>query len=498
VDRNVVDRSLLQRALATCCDDQVVIDDLTRRVTAAELRAAIAAERAWLAAEAVDRCAIAADNGAPWIVADLALHLGGCVSLPLPSAFTRQQRDHALDDAGVDSILTDAGDVETRFPGFLLRGVAPGSGLRLLRRAVTSRGAALPRGTSKVTYTSGSTGTPKGVCLSAASLETVAESLVAATHSLQLRRHLCLLPLATLLENVAGVLAPLLAGARCIVPPLARTGLGVEVDARRLLATIAEQAPESIILVPELLRILVAATDRGWSPPSSLRFVAVGGAVVAPGLLQQAIERGIPVFEGYGLSECGSVVCLNTPDALRIGSAGRPLPHARVRIDAHGEIHVRGATMLGYVGDPALAAKEPVATGDLGLIDADGFLHVLGRRRNVFITSFGRNISPEWIEAEILQQPGIAQVLVHGEQRPYVVALVVPGKPDMDAGAIQQAIAAANARLPSYARVRQWLRASPFVHEDGLVTANGRLRRDAIERRHREAISTLYLDALAS
>ena len=184
--------------------------------------------------------------------------------------------------------------------------------------------------------------------------------------------------------------------------------------------------------------------------------------------------------------------------ASRIGSVGRVLPHARVRVDTHGEIHVRGPTMLGYVGDAARAVGASLATGDLGQIDADGFLYVLGRRRNVFITSFGRNVSPEWVEAEIAEQPGIAQVVVHGEGRPYVVALIVPTRADLDASTINQAVNAANSRLPSYARVHQWLRVPPFQASEGLATANGRLRRDAIEQRYRETISSLYVDALAS
>jgi long-subunit acyl-CoA synthetase (AMP-forming) len=369
----------------------------------------------------------------------------------------------------------------------------------LLQRPKDAARPSLPDGTSKITYTSGSTGAPRGVCLSALHLETVALSLVEATAPLALRAHLCLLPLATLLENVAGVLAPLLAGARCVVPPSALTGIGSPgVDVPQLLAALTQQSPDSVILVPELLRVLVDAATRGWSPPTSLRFVAVGGAVVAPALLARAIECGLPVHEGYGLSECCSVVCLNTPAARRIGSVGRVLPHARVRIDTHGEIHVRGPTMLGYVGDAARPVGASLATGDLGQVDADGFLYVLGRRRNVFITSFGRNVSPEWVEAEIAQQPGIAQVMVHGEGRPHVVALIVPTRPDLDASTINQAVVAANSRLPSYAQVRQWLRVSPFLASEGLATANGRLRRDAIERRYRDTISSLYVDALAS
>ena len=94
--------------------------------------------------------------------------------------------------------------------------------------------------------------------------------------------------------------------------------------------------------------------------PPSLKFVAVGGASVAVELLERAAAVGLPVYEGYGLSECASVVCLNTPAARRPGSVGRPLPHARVRVDADGQLMVSGVTMRGYLGDPPRTAGRGV------------------------------------------------------------------------------------------------------------------------------------------
>ena len=175
--------------------------------------------------------------------------------------------------------------------------------------------------------------------------------------------------------------------------------------------------------------MLVTATNSGWTAPPSLRFIAVGGAPVAPDLLARATALGLPVYEGYGLSECASVVCLNTPEARRAGTVGRPLPHVQIRVDERGELHVRGATMLGYLGEAPAIADAEVATGDLGTLDADGHVRIHGRLRNVYITSFGRNVSPEWVEREIAAEPGIGQVLVHGEARPYPVALIVPAGP---------------------------------------------------------------------
>ena len=333
------------------------------------------------------------------------------------------------------------------------------------------------------------------MCLSALHLETVAQSLVDATAPLALRKHLCLLPLATLLENVAGVLAPLLAGARCVVPPSALTGIGSSgLDVPQLLATLTQQSPDSIILVPELLRLLVDATARGWSPPASLRFVAVGGAVVAPALWR-APSTAVSRFTKATVSVSAALSCVSTCPA-RAGWQRRLCAAACTRAGRHARRDpCARADDARVVGDAARPVGASLATGDLGQIDADGFLYVLGRRRNVFITSFGRNVSPEWVEAEIAEQPGIAQVVVHGEGRPYVVALIVPTRVDLDASTINQAVNAANSRLPSYARVHQWLRVPLFQASEGLATANGRLRREAIEQRYRETISSLYVDA---
>jgi long-subunit acyl-CoA synthetase (AMP-forming) len=193
------------------------------------------------------------------------------------------------------------------------------------------------------------------------------------------------------------------------------------------------------------------------------------------------------------------VVCLNTPDARRAGTVGKPLPHVQVRVDAAGQVHVAGNTMLGYLGDAPRAPRAEIATGDLGAFDADGFLRLHGRAGNRFITSFGRNVSPEWIESEVSQRLGSRPVLAHGEARPYVVVLVGAGADEVPDAAVEHAIAGANAVLPSYAQVRRWARApQPFSAADGTLTANGRLRRREIQTRLDPLLGDLYRAELAS
>jgi long-subunit acyl-CoA synthetase (AMP-forming) len=295
------------------------------------------------------------------------------------------------------------------------------------------------------------------------------------------------MPLPTLLENISGIHAALRAGATCVVPSLSESGMTFgALDPQRLLRTLLRTQPESIVLVPELLRLLVRAAQGGMSLPASLKFIAVGGAAVSASLLDEAADVGLPVFEGYGLSECGSVVCLNTPEHQRRGSVGRPLPHVQVSLDSTGQIVVKGALMSGYLGDPASLQPTAIRTGDLGEWDEEGFLYVRGRTRNIFITSLGRNVSPEWVESELSHEPVIRHAIAFGEAQAEITALVSPTKPDVPTEAIQAAVERANARLPAHARIGKWVRmAEPPSFSNGLLTANGRVRREQALARYK-------------
>ena len=446
----------------------------------------VATRREILRGCAARRLAIALDNGPDWLFWDLAALFAGLVCVPLPGFFSPAQQRHVLDSAGVDTLITSA---PAAFAALGFEALGEG----LCRRPVAAP-PDLPAGTAKITYTSGTTGQPKGVCLAAEAMLAVAASLQRATASCAIERHLCVLPLAVLLENLAGNYAPLLGGACLEIPPLAAVGLrgASQFELPAFLASLARVRPHSVILLPQLLLALVSAAERGQPLPDSLRFVAVGGGRVAPQLLERAEALGLPVFEGYGLSECASVVCLNTPEQRRIGTVGQPLAHAEVKLAADGEVLVRGARLLGYLGEPE-PTGEWLATGDLGHWD-DGFLVLHGRKKHQFVTAYGRNVNPEWVEAELVQQLPIAQAWLHGEALPANVAVIVP-RGEVGDALLQAAIDRVNAGLPDYARVHRWLRAEqPFAEANGLATANGRLRRAALFQHYRSAIDALMAD----
>lgn len=434
----------------------------------------------------VRRLATVLPNGAAWVVADLAALRAGIVHVPLPTFFTTEQIDHALTAAGVDAVLSAPTPAAL---GASQRCVA-GESLQLARREPSP--VRLPAGTGKVTFTSGSTGTPKGVCLDATAQLAVAAGLAQALAPLAVRRHLCALPLAVLLENIAGIYAPLITGACVIVPGSAETGLEGAADFRpsALNAAIARRGADSVITLPQMLRAWSAWRQRVIAEPlPTLKFVAVGGAQVGKTLLAQARCSGLPAYEGYGLSEAASVQTLNLPNAERPGSAGRPLPHARLRVADDGEIWVAGSLMRGYLGTAEVAGAEWLPTGDLGRLDDDDFLHIDGRKRNVLITAFGRNVSPEWVETTLQAQGAIAQAVVFGEAQPALSAVLWPSHGAVTDAELAAAVTAANATLPDYACVAHWVRATQrFDAASGMATANGRPRRAAIAAAHARAL----------
>lgn len=474
----------------------LVLADTLRSFSRVELRKHIKGLANLLRASDCHCLGLHADNSVAWVIADLACHEANVVCVPLPLFFTWPQTLHAIHECGIDAILTaEPGRFAEHFPS-----VDDGKAcfdLSLLRQSYIHR-PRLPAATGKISFTSGSTGAPRGVCLSNAQQWRQAVALKDAV-GIANAVHLCALPLATLLENIAGVYAPLLAGGKVVLRSMAELGFSGSrlTTPDRFLRTISDVQPNTLILIPQLLQLLVTAAGQGWQAPS-LQYIAVGGSRVSPELIDTARELGLPVYEGYGLTECASVVSLNTPGSDRAGTCGRPLPHLQIELIGD-EIYISGNPMLGYLDDPASWHATRIATGDLGSIDCDGFVHVEGRRKNLLISSYGRNISPEWVESELLAVPALREAVVFGDARPHCIALLTPVSSELSDIAIATAVTEANTHLPDYAQVRQWLRLPlPLAVTPGMLTANGRPLRDAILRRYRPEIDALYLSGGSS
>lgn len=441
------------------------------------------------------RIGLLMDNGPAWAINDLSALQNKLVLVPLASFFSDEQLLHVIEAASLDTIITDnPGRISSLLPNVKVRPRARIAGQNIWHVTVAhKRKNFLPEGTVKITFTSGTTGRPKGVCLNSTSISSVALSLSKITDVTRIDKHISLLPLPVLLENIAGLYVSLIRGVPCSLPSLMDLGYqgSNKIDFLKMFNSVQQQSASSTILIPEMLQALLEITGQGLELPD-LRFIAVGGASVSPRLLEKAAAARLPVYEGYGLSECASVVAVNTPEARRRGSVGKVLPHLKVKIATDNEIMVTGPVYSGYLGEAPDNRYRTLATGDLGSVDSEGYLYVTGRKKNVFVTSYGRNVSPEWIEREIQSQPEVAQAVVFGESRPWNVAVIVP-RSSTSEKQIANALDVVNRDLPDYARISKWLVADEaFSPVNNQYTTNGRPRREQIWNDYAERINQLY------
>lgn len=254
-----------------------------------------------------------------------------------------------------------------------------------------------------------------------------------------------------------------------------------------------------------------------------------GSAPLSKELAEFFFAAGLPVYEGYGLTETSPVVSVNYPGCVRLGTVGRVIPGVEVKIDgeaagAHekggGEILVRGPNVAPGYYHPGEENGNAFAdgwfrTGDLGTLDADGFLTITGRKRNLFKTSGGKFVSPEKLENLFQGDPYAAQVLVIGDARRFVSALIVPNFPRLESYACEQGIAftgredlAAHPRildfmqkhvdelcawLPRHEKIKQIaLLPREFSIASGELSPSLKIKRAVVERRYREAIEEIY------
>lgn len=481
--------------------DAVAIQGSDGMLTYSEVEAEILRLQKRFASNDVRVIGLAVENSPAWAVADIAAMDAQIPLVPIPAFFSPEQIIHAIHDAGINKLVCDQPAVLENLLQIHGVSISARQNYQVAGRWLTELSLegvptrSLPAGTIKVTYTSGTTGNPKGVCLGLQAIERVATSLLSVTEASEQDKHLSILPLSTLLENIAGLYVPLMAGARTMLFPSHHVGLNgaIGIDPQKMLTMIQSTLATTLVLTPELLKALVMMAESGFIIPKSLRFIAVGGAAVSDALLERAAKVGLPIFEGYGLSECSSVVSVNAVKNRREGSVGKPLPHVKISFAEDGEILVAGSIMLGYTGTTAFEGNDQLwPTGDIGYLDDKGYLYIDGRKKNMFITSFGRNVSPEWVESQLTQSPLIAQAALFGEAKPWNTALIFAMTKISDAQ-IDSAIHGINAGLPDYARVRRWIRLEiPFSTNNQQLTPNFRLRRDVIWKAYANEINELY------
>jgi long-subunit acyl-CoA synthetase (AMP-forming) len=351
-----------------------------------------------------------------WAVAQLAAWAAGKTVVPMPAFFSRLQLEHVLRDAGIDHV------VATREAEGLAKALKVG--FTPATQWCTESFPTPSEAGGVIVYTSGSTGRPKGVRLGLKQIDWQARALASAIGATPNDSYLSVLPLALLLETITAICVPVLVGAHAHFASAVAESVGSGRPAG-LVKAFEDKRPTTSVLVPQLLSAWIAELEAvGKQAPDSLRFVAVGGAHVPETLAARAWEFGIPVHEGYGLTECCSVVAVNRPGRRKAGTAGEPLPGLDVSVE-DGEVVVSGPTvMAGYLHGTSVIG--PWRTGDLGSLTENGFLTVAGRKDTLIVTASGRNISPEWIEAMVMSDPRVLACIALGQGMDHVSVLLVP------------------------------------------------------------------------
>ena len=216
-----------------------------------------------------------------------------------------------------------------------------------------------------------------------------------------------------------------------------------------------------------------------------------GSAPLAADTQRFFLSLGVEVLQVYGLTETTAICTMDVPGHPEPGCVGLAIEGCEMAVDEHGAIRVRGPNIFaGYWGQEPFAGGW-LDTGDLGELDANGNWRIFGRAKNLIVLASGHNVAPEPLEEELAQAlPAAEQVVVSGDGRPGLVALVAG---DVTRSAIDAALDQLNANRPHYARVRgAHLHPKSLAEEPGLLTANGKLRRDRIAAHFQSDLEKLY------
>ena len=536
-----------------------------------------------------DRVAVLAPNGVAWVCFDQAAQGLGLVVVPLYTTDNPGNISYILGDSGARLLLIKSpaqwrglAPLRGEFPALARilcldengpEHVADGITWSAVSRWLPAR-APLPKdhvgkpdALATLVYTSGTTGRPKGVMLSHANILANAEAVLKLIPGYREDVYLSFLPLSHAFERTVGYYVPVMAGSAVAFArsvqllaedlPVVRPTVLVSVPRiyERAYARIVQglaRRPLARVLFDRAVAIgwrrFEAAQARGAGPGPVARLawpllerlvarrvldrfggrvrVAVsGGAPLAPALARCFIGLGLPLVQGYGLTEAAPVVAANRVDENLPDSVGTPLPGTEARLGEKDELLIRGpGVMLGYWQRPdatreAIDAKGWLHTGDQARIE-DGHVRIVGRLKEVLILSTAEKIAPADLEMAIAGDPLFEQAMVVGEGKPYLAALIVlsaeawPGFA-RSLGAVPEqagtlaAPAVVNAalkrierrleRFPSYARVRRvWLTLEPWTIESGLITPTMKPKRAELAARYAGEIAALYGEGRAA
>ncbi len=492
-----------------------------------------------------DRVVQLSENRPQWIVADLAIQFAGGVHVPIHSTLAGPQVVEQVRDCGArlvlvstasqaeklggDAALCNVIDIWSYDPiGDAVSDAIGGRTVRLLSEStgdvtgeVTDaeaddvRRAALstvgPNDIATLIYTSGTTGEPKGVMLTQRNLTTNALSALAMFDFAADDLRVGLLPLSHIYARTCDLYCWIGCGYQFALARSRETAVADCVALR----------PTGINAVPYFYEKVLRASQELGRPLAEMfggrvRLCNSGGAALPNHVAEAYFAAGLPLMQGYGLTETSPVITLSTPTAHKLGAVGRAIADVEIRIADDGEILTRGPhVMRGYWNRPA-ATTEVLKdgwfyTGDLGEIDADGYLRITGRKKEIIVLASGKNVAPVQLESLLTEDPLIDQAMVVGDGRSYLVALLVVNGDALARATAEEPTAenrAANgdaetvladriarrlACVSHHEQVRRFaVLERPFSIEDGELTPTLKLRRGIIEKKYEEMIATLY------
>lgn len=425
-------------------------------------------------------------DNAPWtVVDDVAALMANIAHVPLPPLASDRMLTRALERCAVDTVIAPGTMAARLLRLGMLQAVTLPGGDGLFIRQVAPSPRTLPPGTARILFDTEGDDMGRGICLSATALLSTAKSVAGALADRGIKRHLMTRPLATLQECVVGAYASLIAGATCVALPGSHLGMdAMGVDPLVLHDELEHYGAQSFLATPQaMVDYATFLQDRRARAPVTLRCALIDGPAQELGVRRLFEAAGLPVVPTFSVPQAGSVVTMNTDGVRHAGSAGKTLPHLRMRVCVGGELEIEGSGFLGYLDDAA--TNQWLQTGKHGEIDVDGYVTLLDRTGPSIVAT--PRIGPVQANAEraLMDTSLFMRAVVFLKPRVGCCAVLWLLGPALSDAEIQAAVDRCNARLDKRSKLVRWtLAKAPFSFVSGLATSRGRPRRSMILRLH--------------